>query len=331
MRQTRYFASTSWLLILLVMIGCRSTPVAMPDMQNVREGDMILTNSGELDSFILLYMSKSTTSHIEPEFSHTEIIVKDDQGRWCVTGVADSKVRIKPLEDTIVHYGKYAIVRPDYKQEDLQRVATLAKDWIKDEKIRNADFNYTFEDIPGQTDKFYCVSYINEIYRRCNLTELMPAYKPDPSRFLQHINRLCNLPEDRTINSTISIFKQPGHQILVNTETPLWDPVKVALNRALCQTMADWYEQGWQLKQSTQSDLLLKISPYPQKVHDVARLRISLTKFAKDVKDCWERLKRRGQLDSPIPSTDNQQMQSIFLKYRERYFVKTNQGKIPAR
>jgi hypothetical protein len=298
----------------------------MPDMQNVREGDMVLTNSGELDSFVLLYMSKGMNSHIEPQYSHAEIIVKDEQGRWCVTGVADSKVRIKPLDEIIMQYGKYAIVRPGYKPEDLQRVATLAKAWSQDEKIRNAEFNYTFEDIPGRTDKFYCVSYINEIYRRCNLTELMPAYKPAPSRFLQHLNRLCHLNKDRTINSTISIFEQPGCQILIKRETPSWDPNKVALNQALCQTMAHWYEQGWQLKQSTQSDLLLKISPYPERVHDVARLRISLTEFAKDVKDCWDRLKRRGQLDSPIPSADNQQMQSIFLKYRERYFVNPEQS-----
>jgi hypothetical protein len=49
MRPPKYIALTGWLLCLLVMTGCKSTPVALPDMKSVREGDMIVTNQAMMD------------------------------------------------------------------------------------------------------------------------------------------------------------------------------------------------------------------------------------------------------------------------------------------
>jgi hypothetical protein len=88
----------------------------------------------------------------------------------------------------------------------------------------------------------------------------------------------------------------------------------------MMEMIIQWYHQGWQFIPSDQSDLLLKLSPFPERLHDVARVRISLMLFEKDVIAMWDRLKRRGLLEHDIPNANQPQVQAMCLKYRDRYF-----------
>lgn len=306
-------------LFFFLLTGCNST-VTMPNISAAREGDLVLTHTGSLTSCLFTLISQSPDRAVKPQYSHIEILLKDSKGQWVLGGVGNSHVRTVPLDKIIQSIGKLAIVRPAYTQEQIQTVVTKSKQWFADPQFLDAEFIYTFEDTPGRTDAFYCVSFINELYRQCRLPAPMPPYRPTYNRMWEHINRLGHLPPDRTINASVSLFDQPEHKLLLRWQNPKLKPEFLAMNNSIITITSQWYEEGWQLKQSNRADLLLKISPYPERIHNVARLRISLRQFQQDVIAAWDRMRRRHMLRNEMPDAHDSQFKTVCLNYRDRYF-----------
>ncbi|MBL4702496.1 MAG: hypothetical protein JKX85_14700 [Phycisphaeraceae bacterium] len=304
----------------MLLSGCAYHNIPMPDLSEAREGDLILSFNGTPESWLFVQISKLPEHRNYPPYSHVEILLKNDKEQWEIAGIANSSVRRRRLKSVLPYFRQVAIVRPSNNPEAQERFVRKAKKWLATPEIRDAGFVYTFEDIPNKTDAFYCVSFVNELHRQCGLDVPMPAYDPWPNLVLSHINRLSHLPQSRTINAPISVFDLPEHQVIATWTNPHTNKQQMQLDRVVMQILFQWYDQGWQLIQSNQIGLLLKISDFPEELHAIAKLRVSLQGFVREVHQCWARLKRRGQLQEDIPQADSQQMQNICLKYRDKYF-----------
>lgn len=311
----------SLLLMMLIVTGCVGNNLPMPDLANAKPGDLVITFTGKAESWMFVQFSRLPRHEQLPPYSHAEFLLKDPNGQWLIAGVAGSKVRCVPLQNVLHQFTQLAVIRP-YPDDDQaqERFVDKARQWLDTPSIRKAEFIYTFEDVPGRTDGFFCVSFINELHRQCALPVPMPAYDPPVSRLMMHLNRVGHLPAQRKINSPITLFDLPSHRLITQWTNPDADAQQIALNHALVNIISQWYDQGWELSPCHDANLLLKFSDFPDELHEAARLRISLRVFAREVNMCWDRLRRRGQLDEKMPDANSAQIQSICLKYRERHF-----------
>jgi hypothetical protein len=310
------------LLAITGLTGCAGHFLPMPDLSQAKSGDLVITFTGKAESWLFVEFSRLPQHEKLPPYSHAEFLLKDTNGQWLIAGVAGSKVRCVPLKSVLHYFSQIAVIRPypDMPQRQEQFV-TKARQWLKTPSIQKAEFIYTFEDIPGKTDGFFCVSFINELYRQCGIPAPMPPYDPVPSSFLKHLNRVGHMPDDRKLNSPITLFDLPNHQVITQWQNPTTDKQLVTLNHAIIQIASQWYDQGWELKPCHDANLLLEFSDFPDQLHEAARLRIAMKLFARDVIRCWSRLRRRSLLNNETPVASDQQIQDICLMFRDRHFL----------
>jgi hypothetical protein len=295
----------------------------LPDMSIFEEGDVILTFSGAVEAWGIAFCSGRYSDSNPLPCSHAEAIYRDKRQRLMLAGVSNSRVRTRPLKKALPEFQHLLVYRAQHPLAERRRAAQVLEQWMHDPQIRSAAFDYTLQDIPGRRNAFCCVGFLNEAFREAELEAPFIQTPWHPNAVARHLEALLDFHFE-TLITVDSIQENPAYEKISTWHNESIDPELTFLQQQIAWQGFKWYESGWRLKTSNQFNIILVLSAWPDSVQRTVRTQSQLRLFTHDVIKTWNRLKRRGKLKGLDHEQQQQLVQTICEKYRDRYFYRVD-------
>ncbi len=309
-------------LLLLFLTNC-TMPLqpdpTLPDAELFREGDIVITADGGVESWLIALAARSDTRVVKTPFSHSEMIFRNTDNQLMIGGVFSGKADSELLEDRFKKFHRAAVFRAITSQDSQIAAARVLQEMLTNTQIQNAQFDYSMSYEPGKTDQLFCAGIINESWQRVGLSTPFGPRQWHPNPFTRHVeeimgNRMSNLLD------LDSLYKSKDFSLVLEWENDQINTKRTQLSRKIVHYLLEQYELGFRLKESKEPNLLLALGGLSEEVEKLARVRISLTLFNNDVTSTWQRLERRGILEKATDDEKDNLIEAIFSKYHENYF-----------
>ncbi len=314
------------LSIFLFLSGCMmpfQPAPTMPDNLALEEGDIILTTSGDTVSWFFTLAVRDNQKKSVTDYSHAEMVFRNENGQLMLGGVFGGQVNGAPLYSRLQIFHKFVVFRANASVEKRKKAAQILQGWLKDRKVSEAEFDYSMSYEPGKRDQLFCAGLVNEACRIAGLEFPFGPREWIPNNLTAHIEEII----DTRLKSLLdvgTIFNSQDYKIVLQWENDQADNMRIELSKKIVLYLLDQYHQGWRLKLGNEFNLFLSVFS-PSKVEEqFARLRMSLMGFQSDVFAVWNRLSRRGALNSIEESELNALFTMVCDKFREEYFSFTD-------
>lgn len=324
---SNFFSFTRWLIALLVLtlLGCKTLPITEEEQRlnafEFQDGDIVLSSSNGPAYWILALSVSSQPEKLKIAYSHAEMVFTQPNGEKMLGGVFSRGVGADTLENRLDEFARFVVFRAkkpkQFRNEIGQRLFTMVNDPV----YQQADFDFTFQDVPGRKDKFFCLGLLNEIHREFKLSVPFPYYPGEVNPLAKHFQTILNADFDKALEFE-SIFNNPTYNKVFEWEN---SRVHNAQDAWLAEhiaryTLAQYYE-GWQLRELNEFNLLLAVADISQELDALARIRSVFREFIEQVSNTWKVMERRGQLDDLSENEKLSILSQISDKYREEYFI----------
>jgi len=295
----------------------------LPDKLSLEEGDIILTTSGDVVSwFFTLALRTDHQKSVKP-YSHAEMVFRDPKGQMMLGGVFGGQVNGAPLLSRLKIFHKFVVFRANAPLEKRKKAAHILKGWLKDRQVSKAEFDYSMSYEPGKRDQLFCAGLVSEACRIAGLEYPFGPRDWTPNGLTDHIEEIIDTRLKMLLDVS-SIFNSQDYRLVLQWENDQSDKNRIQLSKKLVLYLLNQYHQGWKLKLGEEFNLFLSVFSPSQVEEQFARLRMSLTGFRDTVFNIWNRLSRRGVLDS----MDDEERDALFTlvcdQYREKYFSIVN-------
>lgn len=306
----------------LVVIPIQEAPAfKMPDVSVFEEGDIVLTFSSTPTSWFLSFLGSDNPQALVEPYTHVEMVFVNEQGIKMLGGFSN-KVMHQPLKVRIPNFHKLVVLRANKSYEERKKLADKMAEISSNTAYRQAGFDYSFRDVPGRKDKFYCMGLLNEVYRQTGQPTPFPHYPLKGNLLLVHIEELLG----QDINSgprVQDIFKNPDYRVVLKWE----NNQDIYRDHWLAEHVARYayslYTQGWQLKQSKEMSLSLAFffTKDDEYVQSLKRTIRTFENFEEEVDIDWKKLKIAGKLNGMNEGEKEVLLEDIAQKYRDRFFI----------
>lgn len=299
----------------------------MPEELALEEGDIVLTTSGDVVSWFFTLAVRDENSQTITDFSHAEMVFRNDKGQLMLGGVFGGQVNGAPLNSRLQMFQKFAVFRAHAPFEKRQKAATILQGWLKDRTINEAEFDYSMNYEPGKRDQLFCAGLVSEAYRLAGIGLPFGLRSWSPNELTFHIEEIINTKLKNLLDVS-TIFNSEHFQLVVQWENDQINAEQVLLSKKIVLYLIEQYMNGWKLKVSDGFHLILSVFSPSQIEEQFGRLQISINGLRDDVFKVWDRLSRRGVLESMSKKEKDDLFTEICDRFRTDYFTPINSSKV---
>ena len=223
----------------LILAGLTMAGQAEFNGVQLQDGDIFLTQGPSILSEIYARYGNPPGN-----YSHAGVFFYDSQRRPKIMHVQTSPC-ISDLRSFLQNYRQSAVLRKKLDEAQHRRLGETLRAWSLDTAILNAAFDYKMEDVPGRRDQFYCIGFLNEIWRSC---DLQPPFalgeKNEPSIIKSFVKQEFGIDLDNVITSS-SILQNPEFSLLTEWHDPSWSSHDQFLPEQVLAAIVSYVEEGY--------------------------------------------------------------------------------------
>ena len=321
-------------VLVILLPGCSGvTPVniqdqphtlSTPDPDLFRPGDVVLTISNDPSSWLLSLLGNPDMAELEHAYTHGEMVFVNTDGTKMLGGFS-GRVMFQSLAERLPVFQKVVVLRPRKPDMVRYRLAAKMAKLTHAADYRKASFDYTFRDVPGRTEKFYCLGLINEVFRQVGEPVPFPHRPLHENNLIRHVESLTGYKmSDAPVVQ--DIVENPDFQVVLEWNNGRYDETDAWFNEHIARYTLDAYEEGWQLKPSDE----IAVSMFLWLVDDGTFVELKKTlrsfqNFSSAVASEWHSYELEDEFDSLDEPSKIRALQRFAARYRDEYFVKSNQ------
>lgn len=302
-----------------VPIQEKARPYQPPDAALIEPGDILLTFSHDPTSWLLSLMGSPDPDRLKNPYTHGEMAFANLEGEKMLGGFSGS-VMAQSLEERLPIFHKLVVLRAKNPELDDGRLGAKMAQVSLTAEYRKASFDYAFRDVPGRTDKFYCLGLINEVYRQIDEPVPFP-HRPIPNNLLlAHIEEL--LGQSITDGPVIEeVFRSDAYEVVMTWDNNRFQRTDTWLNEHVARLAFDLYRQGWRLKASNDLSVsLLLWFADDDSLADLQRVVHSFEGFYSEVRIDWQKAKVRGDLEGLSDVQKRSHLHMLASRHIPTYF-----------
>ncbi|OQC17388.1 MAG: hypothetical protein BWX73_00208 [Lentisphaerae bacterium ADurb.Bin082] len=310
----------------LILAGLTMTVAGQAEFNGVllQDGDIFLTQSPSILSVIY-----ARYGNPPGDYSHAGVFFYDPQGRPKIMHVRTSP-GISDLRSFPQDYWQIAVLRGKLDEAQRRRLGETLCAWSQDTAILKATFDYKMQDVPGRRDQFYCIGFLNEIWRSC---DLQPPFalgeKNEPTIIKSFVKQEFGIDLDN-VTTASSILQNQEFSQLTEWSDHSWSAHDQFLLKQVLATMetyvkAGYYGRGMGPLQGWIISTVLRRKGYEANAAQALRMMNQASAFHQKVYGRYRLFERRGQAPEPCSEDAAELIRRICDYYRDDYFEKTRQ------
>ena len=290
----------------------------------LQDGDMFLTQGPSILSEIY-----ARYGNPPGDYSHAGVFFYDPQRRPKIMHVQTSPC-ISDLRSFLQNYRQSAVLRKKLDEAQHRRLGETLRAWSLDTAILNAAFDYKMEDVPGRRDQFYCIGFLNEIWRNSGLPPPFAlGEKNEPTIIKSFVKQEFGIDLDNFIGAN-SIFQNPEFSLLTEWHDPSWSSHDQFLLEQVLAAIVSYVEEGYSgrgmgLLQGWIMRTVLRLKGYEANAAHALHMMNQASAFHKKAFERYQLFVRRGQAPEPCSEDAAALIRRICDYYRDDYFEKTRQ------
>jgi len=294
----------------------------LPDLSQLREGDIVLTTNGNARSWFFVLAANNSSSRDQKVFSHAEMVYRDSNGQLMLGGVFDGAMSGEDLRKRFEKFYRVAVFRANCSFEKRKKAADTLLAWLRDKRLSEAEFDYSMSYEPGRTDKFFCAGIINEAFRMVGFDYPFQLRSWDPNQLTIHIEEIVGTRLKGLLDIN-SIYRSNNYRLVFEWQNEQRVNKTVDLSKKTILYLLEQYEKGYRLLSTDEFHLGMAFVDPSEVEHQFAQMQRSLFRFSKDVISTWRRLARRGKLNGLTDAEREQFIRAVFTQFHEKYFYYT--------
>ena len=308
----------------LILAGLTMAGQAEFNGVQLQDGDMFLTQGPSILSEIY-----ARYGNPPGDYSHAGVFFYDQQGRPKIMHVQTSPC-ISDLRSFLQNYRQSAVLRQKLDEAQRRRLGETLRAWSQDSVILKAAFDYKMQDVPGRRDTFYCIGFLNEIWRSC---DLQPPFalgeKNEPSIIKSFLKQEFGIDLDNVLTAS-SILQNPEFSLLTEWHDPSWSTHDLFLQEQVLAAIVSYVKagysgrgmgplQGWFMRTA------LRWKGYGANAAQALYMTNLASAFHKKVFERYQLFVHRGQAPEPCSEDAAALIRRICDYYRDDYFEKTRE------
>lgn len=296
-----------------------------------QEGDVLAMMSDAADSLVLGRFGQQRDAP-GPAYGHAEILIRGPDGRWHCAGISGRRVRSRPLDRVAPRLVRFAVYRLRRSESERARVVRTVKLWFRDGDQPDPAFDYLMQDEPGRRDRFYCVGFVNEMFRLSGLSPPFVAERRARTLFSDHLAELVGVRPE-AVRTANAVRHNADYSLVSAWTNPSLTTDDLLFREQFADTVLTYYESGWRLAPAQGANLDFAFGRwllgFPEVSEALGRLRAAIQLYAADTRATWERVQRRGMLTGLSRTEKMQLLERVFEKHRHRYFRRPAADGVP--
>ncbi|HQC54080.1 MAG TPA: hypothetical protein PLE92_13155, partial [Lentisphaeria bacterium] len=174
----------------------------------LQDGDIYLTQSTSNLSVIYARYGNPPGN-----YSHAGVFFYDQQGLPKILHVITSPA-LEDFESYQKGLMQIVVLRKKLDEAQHRRLGETLRAWSRDSAILNATFDYKMQDVPGRRNQFYCISFLNEIWRSSDLQQPFVSGGKLPNTAVKsYLKQELGIDLDNLVGAN-SIFQNPEFSLL---------------------------------------------------------------------------------------------------------------------
>jgi hypothetical protein len=316
----------------------RALPVFQKDpplpvgVENLKQGDIFLGLSHSPIS--LLFASGGDASLLKQSegdaFNHAMILLapSSQEEEWSLVGMERGHISKNSLKASFPRSRFVAFYRLKEPDDAGVRIAQRVRKFLEDPQVQNATFDYQLKDLPGRRNQFFCLGFVNEVYRTEGFPPpFLPPSPPRSSAMTDEATRLLKTDMGSTLIA-LDIKNNPSYHRVFFWKNPHLSEDRYWVDVQVFQILETFTAEGWRLK-GKGSVLEARVGHLfgivPSKAVEIDRYESSLSRFYKKIHSTWGRLKRQGRIEGLNEAEKFKLLERICLKYRSEFFKKESE------
>ena len=312
-----------FVLLMVGGTGCVSTlntrRPTPPDMSLFETGDVVVTFCASPVSWLIASSGGDVGTLGNQPFSHAEVLTQSSSGKWMLAGISNSRVRVRPFKKALREFQHFALYRLDSEPKSRQVVKVKLAEWLRDKTIRGAQFDYLAQDVPGRRDRFFCIGFVNELYRDAKAPPpFLPPASPCDTAMGKHFAETFGISPDHIVLAG-SIVRNDKFRRILLWKNDVLRADDILVNRETAQLINRFYTGGWRLKTNSRTAAFWAFSGglcenLPGNARVALGARKSIIGFSRRIMEMWERLDNRGK----IPNLTVEEKKQLLQKNRTK-------------
>lgn len=317
-------AACCLILAGLTMVGQDRAELFQFNGVELQDGDILLSRTPFILSVIYARYGNPPGN-----YSHAAAFFYDQKGHPRILHIQTS-----PSVDDFKSYQKglmkIAVLRKKLDETQRNRLGETLRTWSQDTAILNATFDYKMQDVPGRQDKFYCIGFLNEIWRSSGLPPPFAlCEKNEPTIIKSFVKQEFGIDLDNVITAS-SILQNPEFSLLTEWHDPSWSAHDQFLLEQVLVAMESYVKAGYSgcgmgLLQGWFMRTVLRWKGYEANAAQALHMMNQASAFHKKVFERYQLFERRGQAPEPCSKDAAELIRRICDYYRDDHFEKTRQ------
>lgn len=295
-----------------------------PDPGLFQPGDIVLTITNDPSSWLLALLANPEPDGVRQAYTHGEMVFIDRDGTKMLGGFS-GRVMSEPLVDRLPLFDKLVVLRPRQPTASRYRLAAQMAKMTHTSKLLSARFDYSFRDVPGRTDRFYCLGLINEAYRRAQVPVPFPHKPVQKNQLIRHVEMLVGheLDDGPIVQDVVA---NPDFEVVLEWSSHRHGGSDAWFNQHIARYTLDVYEDGWQLKPSDEIAVSMLLWLVDDGSFDELKKTLrTFENFSSEVAMDWYRFQLEDEFESLDEPSKIRALQRLAAHYRDEYFVRSNQ------
>ncbi|MBB1517670.1 hypothetical protein [Aquipseudomonas guryensis] len=294
-----------------------------PDLVYFQPGDIVLTISNDPASWLLSLMANPEPGRLKQAYTHGEMVFINKEGAKTLGGFS-GRVMSQPLADRLPLFQHLVVLRPKMSRKVRGRLAATMAELTHSAQYRNARFDYSFRDVPGRADRFYCLGLINEVYRQAGVPIPFPHKQLYKNNLIRHAEALVGyqLSDGPVVQDIIS---NEDYDVVLDWSNARYGQADAWFNEHISRLTIELYDEGWELKPSDELAVSVVLWLADDESFDAVKKVVrNFERFSTEVAIDWRKANMAGQFDGYDDSAKIKALKVIASKYRDDFFVKAD-------
>jgi len=290
----------------------------------LQDGDIYLTQSTSNLSVIYARYGNPPGN-----YSHAGVFFYDQQGLPKILHVITSPA-LEDFESYQKGLMQIVVLRKKLDEAQHRRLGETLRAWSRDSAILNATFDYKMQDVPGRRNQFYCISFLNEIWRSSDLQQPFVSGGKLPNTAVKsYLKQELGIDLDNLVGAN-SIFQNPEFSLLTEWRDSSQTAHDQFLLEQVFAVIVSYVEEGYSGRdlgplQGWFMRTALRRKGYEANAAQVLRMMNQASAFHQKVYGRYRLFERRGQAPEPGSEDAAELIRRICDYYRDDYFEKTRQ------
>jgi hypothetical protein len=297
--------------------------ITLPPSSLFEPGDIVLTISNDPTSWMLSLLGNPEPEGVRQAYTHGEVVFINKEGTKMLGGFS-GQVMSQPLIERLPLFQKLVVLRPRRPARVRYKLAAKMAQLTHTSHYKKARFDYSFRDIPGRTDKFYCLGLINEVYRQVDEPVPFPHQPLPKNNLIRHAESMIGyeLPDGPVVQD---IVENPDFQVVLEWSNNRYGDSDALFNEHIARYALDVYDQGWQLRPSDELAVSMLLWFADDASFDLFKKTIrTFENFSGEVAIDWYKFQLKGEFDSLDDEAKINALKQFASRYRDEYFLKNS-------